>query len=197
MYAGMEYGDECYCGDLADITAAGSTLMPESDCSFACSGDPAHLCGGAQRLSYYQWTGTPLYTWNYPSGAAAGAYQFLIGGVTIPLITSQTITGKVTFVEKFGTGPGNDTGAYELDLAQINNFTGAWRPMHVKTDVFCSAGLTLPDRAGRQLNIGGWSADSLHGVRLYWPDGSAGVWGKNDWEENVRDLIFLTIATIC
>jgi hypothetical protein len=31
--------------------------------------------------------------------------------------------------------------------------------MHVKTDFFCSAGLILPDIAGRQINLGG--------VRLY------------------------------
>ena len=112
----------------------------------------------------------------------------MIGGVTIPLITSQTILGKVTFLEKSGTGPGNETGAYELDLTQINNFTAAWRPMHVKSDIFCSAGLTLPDKAGRQINIGGWSLDSTFGVRLYWPDGKNGVWGKNDWQENVNEL---------
>jgi hypothetical protein len=94
----------------------------------------------------------------------------------------------VTFLEKAGTGAPNTTGAYELDLAQINNFTGAWRPMHVLTDVFCSSSLTLPDKAGRQINLGGWSGDSTFGIRLYWPDGSPGVWGQNDWEENVNEV---------
>jgi hypothetical protein len=37
--------------------------------------------------------------------------------------------------------------------------------MHVKTDVFCSAGLTLPDKAGRQINIGGWANDATYGIR--------------------------------
>jgi hypothetical protein len=52
------------------------------------------------------------------------------------------------------------------------------------TDVFCAAGLTLPDKAGRQLTVGGWNADSNWGVRLYTPDGSPGVNGTNQWEEN-------------
>jgi hypothetical protein len=155
----------------------------------ACSGDPTTVCGAGSRISYYAWPGTPLYTWNRPTGTAAGQYQFLIGGVIIPLITSQTIKGKVTFIEKFGTEPANNsTGAYELDLAEINNFTAAWRPMHVKTDVFCSAGLTLPDKAGRQINIGGWANDATYGIRLYWPDGSPGVAGVNDWQENVNEV---------
>ena len=106
----------------------------------------------------------------------------------VPLMTTIGINGKVTFLEKWGTGPPNTTGAYELDLAQLNNFTGAWRPMHVKTDVFCSAGLVLPDRAGRQINIGGWSGTSTFGVRLYTPSGSPGQWGNTDWQENANEL---------
>ena len=171
-----------------DIAAAGSTKQPETDCSTVCSGNASYICGAGNRLSYYAWTGTPLYTWNVGTGNGAGAYQFLIGGVVVPLITTPMINGKVTFLEKHGTGVPNATGAYELDLAQINNFTGAWRPMHVQTDVFCSAGLVLPDKAGRQINIGGWSGTSTFGIRLYWPDGSPGVWGKNDWQENENEL---------
>lgn len=60
--------------------------------------------------------------------------------------------------------------------------------MHVKTDIFCGASLVLPDRAGRQLSVAGWSLDSTFGVRLYTPDGSEGVNGTNDWQENFRVL---------
>lgn len=45
-----------------------------------------------------------------PTGAAAGEYSLLIGGVVVPLLVSQTVNGKVTFVEKFGTGEPNGTG---------------------------------------------------------------------------------------
>ncbi|KAK7189339.1 WSC domain-containing protein [Paraphaeosphaeria sporulosa] len=187
-YGGMEYGNECYCGDLGDIQTARATSAPESDCSVTCSGNATTLCGGPRRLSLYKWTGPNLANWNYATGDAAGAYQFLIGGVVVPLVTQAARNGKITFLEKSGTGPPNSTGAYELDVAQLNNFTGAWRPMHVKTDIFCSASLTLPDKAGRQLNVGGWALDATFGVRLYWPDGSPGVWGQNDWQENVKVL---------
>lgn len=116
-------------------------------------------------------------------------YSLLIGGVTVPLITNQAITGKITFVEKAGTGNPNGTGAYELDLSQISNFNNAWRQMNrMQTDVFCSAGLTLPDKAGRQITVGGWNGEALNGVRLYWPDGSAGVKGTNQWTEDPNNL---------
>jgi len=146
------------------------------------------MCGSGGRISYYAWTGTDLYQWSRPTGNDAGEYQFLIGGVVIPLVTQQTIKGKVTFLEKFGTGAPNTTGAYELDLAQLNNFTAAWRPMHVKTDIFCSASLTLPDKAGRQINIGGWANDATFGIRFYSPSGSPGIAGTTDWQENVKEV---------
>lgn len=112
----------------------------------------------------------------------------MIGGVCIPLLTTPSVNGKYSFVEKYGTGEANSTGAYELDLSLISNPAAAWRPMHVKTDVFCSAGVTLPDKAGRQINIGGWSGPSTFGIRIYWPDGSPGVQSKNDWQENVNEV---------
>ncbi|KAI0378836.1 putative glyoxal oxidase [Hypomontagnella monticulosa] len=187
--AGLEYGDECYCGDPMDVTTSGSTKRPESECNVVCAGNASAICGGGARLSMYFWTGkTPLYVFKYPEGNAAGTYSNLVGGVVTPLMTMQSITGKVTFLEKWGTGAANSTGAYELDLSQLDNFDAAWRTMHLKTDVFCSAGVILPDKAARQLTVGGWSLDSTYGVRLYAPDGSPGVKGTNDWEENVNVL---------
>ena len=67
--------------------------------------------------------------------------------------------------------------------------------MHVKTDVFCAASIILPDKAGRQINIGGWAGESLEGVRLYTPDGAPGVPSTNDWEEDVN-LLSLQVSTV-
>jgi hypothetical protein len=167
-------------------------VVADTECAQTCSGNASEICGGPSLLSYYTWTGPPLYTWHTPTGPDMGAYEFLIGGVVVPLLTTVGVNGKVTFLEKWGTSEApNSTGAYELDLAEINNFSAAWRTMHVQTDVFCSASLTLPDRVGRQINIGGWSGVSNFGVRLYWPDGSPGVPGTNDWQENHNEVALL------
>jgi hypothetical protein len=110
-------------------------------------------------------------------------------GPIIPLVSTVGINNKISFLEKFGTEPANNsTGAYELDLTLISNYSAAWRPMHVKTDVFCSAGLVLPDRLGRQINIGGWALPSTIGLRFYTPDGAPGKWSTNDWEENYEEV---------
>ena len=107
----------------------------------------------------------------------------------MPLVVTLGTNNKIAMVEKFGTSEfDNSTGAYELDLTLVDQYQLAWREMHVKSDVFCSASIVLPDKGARQLNVGGWSLDSTQGVRLYWPDGSAGVNGTNDWQENYQEL---------
>ncbi|KAJ7122651.1 galactose oxidase [Mycena crocata] len=183
---GMEFGFQCYCGDLSDVTASGVSLQPENECNLPCSGDPIHLCGGGNRIQYYAWTG-PAHVWHTPD--ITGRYEFFVPGVVVPLIATVGINNKVTFLEKSGTSEFlNSTGAYELDLSLVSNFSAAWREMHVKSDVFCSGSIILPDKSARQLNVGGWSLDSTKGVRLYTPDGTPGVNGTNDWEENFEEL---------
>ena len=113
-----------------------------------------------------------------------------MAGLIPPLIATLGVNGKVSFLEKGGTSEfANSTGAYELDLSLVPNFNTAWREMHVQTDVFCSGALILPDKDARVLNVGGWSLDSTFGIRLYTPDGSAGVNGTNDWQEDRNNLI--------
>ncbi len=121
----------------------------------------------------------------------AGLYVFMESGPVIPLVTAPARNGKVTYLEKFGTSPANNsTGAYELDISLVGDadYNATWREMHVKSDIFCSASLTLPDSVGRQINVGGWADDATYGIRLYWPDGSPGVAGVNDWQENYQEV---------
>uniref|UniRef100_A0A3Q4BQB5 WSC domain-containing protein n=1 Tax=Mola mola TaxID=94237 RepID=A0A3Q4BQB5_MOLML len=49
MYAGLEFGAECYCGHK--IQAANAT---ESECNMECKGEKSNMCGGANRLSIYR-----------------------------------------------------------------------------------------------------------------------------------------------
>jgi hypothetical protein len=49
-YFGLEYFSECFCG--ASLLES-STLQPETDCSFLCSGNNSQYCGGSNRLSVY------------------------------------------------------------------------------------------------------------------------------------------------
>ncbi|KAG6333260.1 hypothetical protein ID866_5832, partial [Astraeus odoratus] len=179
--AGLEYGTRCFCGDINDVAANDGQFVSESQCNMTCSGDPAHFCGAGNFLTTYYWNGA-IDVWNTPS-------NFLIGGLVVPLIATVGINNKVTFLEKYGTSEyANSTGAYELDISLTNDYRVAWREMHVKSDVFCSASIILPDKGARQINIGGWPDEPMYGIRLYYPDGAPGVNGTHDWEENAKEL---------
>ncbi|KAI1203614.1 copper radical oxidase [Nemania serpens] len=184
---GVEYGYQCFCGDSVAVTKS-----PEADCTVPCPGDPHHLCGGGNRISYYQWTGAALTTWTYAQGNAAGRYDFLMSAPLLPLISVVGINNKVVFVEKHGTQVyDNSSGSFEFDPTLAPQYGTAFRELQLKTDVFCSASLVLPDKAGRQINVGGWSADSLYGVRLFTPEPGLGKNGTNDWEEDFTKLKLL------
>lgn len=168
-------------------------IVPETQCNQPCPGNTRYFCGAGNLLSYYTYTGTTakpfLDKWSFPTGANAGTYTDLIGGKTVPLITGQAVSGKVVFVEKGGTGLSNGTGAYELDPTQTGNPANAWREMaKFETDVFCAAGLTLPDRKGRVITVGGWAGNALTGLRTLTPSGSNGVQGTNQWEEDADNV---------
>ena len=55
--------------------------------------------------------------------------QFLIPGVVVPLVATVGINNKVVFLEKYGSGNENSTGAYELDPRLIGQgpWQNAWR----------------------------------------------------------------------
>ncbi|KAK4224485.1 WSC domain-containing protein [Podospora fimiseda] len=49
---GLEYSEECWCGDEIDET---SVDLGDEVCDFPCSGAPTEVCGGSNKLSIYQW----------------------------------------------------------------------------------------------------------------------------------------------
>ena len=50
QYAGIEYGDECYC----DNSIKNDASSVSSGCSMPCSGNSSEYCGGPNRLNLYQ-----------------------------------------------------------------------------------------------------------------------------------------------
>jgi hypothetical protein len=69
-------------------------------------------------------------------------------------------------------------------LSLLDEPDRAWRTMHTESNTWCSAAVVLPDKGARILNVAGWSHDAAEGLRFYTPDGSPGVSGTNDWQEN-------------
>ncbi|KAG6007584.1 hypothetical protein E4U21_005782 [Claviceps maximensis] len=51
-YFGVEYGQECYCGDV--LQPGSVRANNEADCSFLCPGDQTQYCGAGLRLELYK-----------------------------------------------------------------------------------------------------------------------------------------------
>ncbi|EMT63145.1 WSC domain-containing protein 2 [Fusarium odoratissimum] len=51
VYAGVEYGGECYCGNSF---SDGSVPAPITDCGMTCNGNSSEYCGGPSRLNVYE-----------------------------------------------------------------------------------------------------------------------------------------------
>jgi hypothetical protein len=73
----------------------GGQIVPDSQCTVTCPGNRQYICGDGNRLTFYNWTGSPMYTWHKPTGVDMGQYSLLIGGVVVPLLTSANINGKI------------------------------------------------------------------------------------------------------
>lgn len=50
-YAGVEYGNECYCGNA--LSNGASLTVTSSQCKMPCAGNPSQNCGGANAIALY------------------------------------------------------------------------------------------------------------------------------------------------
>ncbi|MCJ1284401.1 hypothetical protein MMC26_003733 [Xylographa opegraphella] len=68
-YMGLEYGFECWCGNSY---ANPTSLAPDTDCSFSCSGSASEVCGAGNRLTMFK---NNVQT-SLPSNATIPGYQY-------------------------------------------------------------------------------------------------------------------------
>ncbi|XP_048855564.1 WSC domain-containing protein 2-like [Brienomyrus brachyistius] len=69
LYAGLEFGAECYCGHKIQASNASN-----SDCNMECSGERGTVCGGTNRLSIYRLELTPESVQRYGSATFKGCF---------------------------------------------------------------------------------------------------------------------------
>ncbi len=84
-YFGLEYGQECWCGDAMPLTPA-----PASDCSFTCAGNSTQLCGAGWRLNVWSNLTVPP-----TPPATVGNFGYL--GCYPDTEDQRTLTGSVTY----------------------------------------------------------------------------------------------------
>merc|ERR550519_2537801 len=65
-YAGVEYGDECFCGNTPPLA---STIVESEECDEPCTGDASAICGGSWNMNVYK-TGPCQHTDRLSSGCS-------------------------------------------------------------------------------------------------------------------------------
>uniref|UniRef100_A0A8C5LI11 WSC domain containing 2 n=1 Tax=Leptobrachium leishanense TaxID=445787 RepID=A0A8C5LI11_9ANUR len=70
MYAGLEFGAECYCGHKIK-----ALNVSESECNMECKGEKSNICGGVNRLSIYRLELTQESARRYGSAIFRGCFR--------------------------------------------------------------------------------------------------------------------------
>uniref|UniRef100_A0A8C9MXA6 WSC domain containing 2 n=1 Tax=Serinus canaria TaxID=9135 RepID=A0A8C9MXA6_SERCA len=83
LYAGLEFGAECYCGHKIQASNAS-----ESECNMECKGERSNTCGGINRLSIYRLELAQESARRYGSAIFRGCFR-RPENVSIALPTSQ------------------------------------------------------------------------------------------------------------
>jgi len=85
-YFGVEYGAECFCGDVLE----GGSTEQTSGCDMTCSGDTAEICGGSAHMSLFATdTATPATTVMNPTIS-----NYTYAGCWTDSVATRVLTGN-------------------------------------------------------------------------------------------------------
>lgn len=95
VYAGLQFGEQCWCGNTLDTAGGAGAVLPSSSCNSPCNGDTTTLCGGTWALSLYNRT---LSASPYSKSTVHAGSSFFTGW---NFFTDKDPTGgNVTYVSK-------------------------------------------------------------------------------------------------
>jgi hypothetical protein len=96
-YAGVEYANECYCGN-AISNGGGPASDGSAGCSMTCAGNSSEFCGGSNRLNVYQLGASPSSgnSGSSPTSTAngSGSATTSVGGSSSPTASKTTSQGS-------------------------------------------------------------------------------------------------------
>ncbi|KAL5633213.1 hypothetical protein ACGC1H_003644 [Rhizoctonia solani] len=171
ILAGVENGNECYCGNI--IKRAYPTK--DADCKTPCSGDDSQSCGGGWRLMVYIKVPGTL--------SGPNAWTLTSGGNSGVIMTHVAVTTSDTMlvIDRKENNPLLKADGKPAWGAVWNLQSNAARPLNIVTHSFCSSGNFLSN--GTLANFGGHPytdrdgepvSDGQQGIRLFNPCAASG-----------------------
>ncbi len=132
VYAGLEYGGECWCGNSF---AAGAVPAPISDCNMVCNDNGTEFCGAGSRLNVYQLNGsgtssssssTSSATTSLTASTASSTNGTVTTGVPTTATTATTTTPTTTTTTTSSSTPTPTGPARKAVVNQTWNLQGCW-----------------------------------------------------------------------
>ncbi|KAM3483607.1 hypothetical protein MY8738_003028 [Beauveria namnaoensis] len=108
IYAGLEYGGECWCGNAL---GAGAVVAPLSDCNMLCNDNGTEYCGAGSRLNVYQLGGgnSSVSSAGSKPGTSFTAASSADGNGTATALTTATATTDTTDATTTATSTATST----------------------------------------------------------------------------------------
>ncbi|OAA49482.1 Carbohydrate-binding WSC [Metarhizium rileyi] len=126
IYAGVEYGGECWCGNKL---TAGSVPAPDKDCSMTCNDNSTEYCGGPSRLNVYKLNTGDTTTTKTTTAASITVSTSSVSTTASNTTTSSTsTTSSSSETSKVTTTSSTPTPTGPVKKARIGNwiFQGCW-----------------------------------------------------------------------
>ncbi|OSX63499.1 hypothetical protein POSPLADRAFT_1045823 [Postia placenta MAD-698-R-SB12] len=136
VYAGVEYGDTCFCGNGIDNQGVPAD---SSNCDIACTGDSSETCGGDYYLDIY-WSGDP------PPPPPVTVYQV---GHWVLLGCYSDADGARTLTTTSDLAPSSVT----VESCTSYCYDGGFNYAGVEYDQQCYCGLAI-ENGGQPINLG-------------------------------------------
>jgi hypothetical protein len=159
-YAGLEYGNECFCDILLQTIYKAS----DADCNVACPGDSQIICGGDLRINIFSYNG-PM-----PLTATSTTASFTTATSSMTASTSSPITAPGTYQYK---GCVSDV-TYNRTLGFVGSFPGSLEGMTIEPcqDACKNAGYVY---AGVEFGHECWCDNVMRGIGVLVADGECNM----------------------
>lgn len=177
-YAGVEYGEECYCGNSIPATIAYSA----SSCSMACKGDSTETCGGDWALDLYELASSVCD--NTTTTSAAPSTSGVL--VVIPTIASSSSSPVATVVPGVSSATAISSAAATTVVPSSVVVSSAAVSSAAVTSVAVSSVAASPVSTAAPSPSEVPSSSDTHYVWAHHMVGNTYPYGVNDWLNDVN-----------
>ncbi|WVQ85464.1 hypothetical protein IAT38_007629 [Cryptococcus sp. DSM 104549] len=191
-YAGLEFGNECYCAD----SVASSVTYDESRCDVACDGDSTETCGGTWAIELYELlSSTSNCSTTATESATATASATVTGSSSLTngnLIATGSATATETESSSTAAVTSESSSAAEtastVSVGSTAATTAATAAVTTASAVSTTASTTVATAASSTASAASTDVPSSSSTHVVWAHhmvGNTYPYGTSDWATDI------------